>query len=270
MGTDDPYLHTHLYFHEWTGHLMVSDLEGKRALVTGASRGIGRAIAEAYSNSGAKVSLLSRSRDDLQTVAAGFNGESLVVSGDVRDTASVNECIDATVEAFSGLDVVVNNAGVTPRDDLNGTPDDEIARVLDINLHGVVRVARRTLPELVETKGTLINIGSIAAERGITGLSSYSASKGGISSLTRQLATEYGDRGVRVNAIVPGTIRTDINREVRENDPEWTESRREQVPLGRLGDPGDVADPAVFLASDDARYITGHLLAVDGGVLASA
>lgn len=249
---------------------MPATLDGQRALVTGASRGIGRAVAEAYSEAGATVALLSRSRDRLEAVAEDLDGETLVTVGDVSDTESVNECVDAAVDAFGGLDVVVNNAGVVPRDDLDGTPDDEVARALDVNLHGVIRVARRVLPELVESEGTLINVGSMAAERGIEGLSSYSASKGGVSSLTRQLAVEYADEGVRVNGIVPGTIKTEINREVRENDPEWTETRREQVPLGRLGEPEDVADPAVFLASEDARYITGHLLPVDGGALASA
>jgi len=125
------------------------------------------------------------------------------------------------------------------------------------------------LPELVESEGALVNVGSMAAERGIEGLSSYSASKGGVSSLTRQLAVEYGDRGVRVNAIVPGTIKTSVNEAVRQSDPEWTETRREQVPLDRVGEPADVADPAVFLASDMARYVTGHVLPVDGGVLRS-
>ncbi|MFC6863948.1 SDR family NAD(P)-dependent oxidoreductase [Halomicroarcula sp. GCM10025817] len=249
---------------------MSSTLEGKRALVTGASRGIGRAIATAFSEAGADVALLSRSRDQLEAVAADLDGETLVTVGDVSDTESVNDCIDEVTDAFGGLDVVVNNAGVVTRDDLGGTPDDDIERVIDVNLHGVIRVARRSLPHLVESEGTLLNVGSMAAERGIEGLSSYSASKGGVSSLTRQLAIEYGDRGVRVNAIVPGTIKTPVNEAVRESDPEWTETRREQVPLGRLGDPEDVADPAVFLASDRSRYVTGHVLPVDGGVLASA
>lgn len=249
---------------------MSSMLEGERALITGASRGIGRAIAVAFSEAGADVALLSRSRDQLEAVAADLDGETLVTVGDVRDTAAVNECVEETVDAFGGLDVVVNNAGVVTRDDLADTPDADIDRLIDVNLHGVVRVARAALTALEASQGTLINVSSMAAERGIEGLSSYSASKGGVSSLTRQLAVEYGDRGVRVNAIVPGTIKTPVNADVRQSDPEWTETRRQQVPLGRLGDPEDVADPAVFLASDRSRYVTGHALPVDGGVLASA
>lgn len=249
---------------------MSSTLAGKRALVTGASRGIGRAIAEAYSETGASVVLLSRTRDRLEAVAAELEGETLVTVGDVRDAESVNECIDTAVDVFGGLDVVVNNAGIVTRDDLSDTSDDEIGQLLDVNLHGVIRVARAALPALVESKGAMVNVSSMAAERGIEGLSSYSASKGGISSLTRQLAIEYGDKGVRVNAIVPGTIKTEVNEEVRRNDPEWTEARRAKVPMGRLGEPDDVADPAVFLASDQSRYVTGHALPVDGGVLASA
>lgn len=216
------------------------------------------------------MALLSRSRDRLEAVAEGIDGETLVTVGDVGDTESVDECVDEVVDAFGGLDVVVNNAGIVIRDDFSESSDEAIERVLDVNLHGVIRVARRSLPELVESEGSLVNVGSMAAERGIEGLSSYSASKGGVSSLTRQLAVEYGDRGVRVNAIVPGTIKTPVNEDVRQSDPEWTETRREQVPLGRLGEPGDVADPAVFLASDMSRYVTGHVLPVDGGVLANA
>lgn len=245
-------------------------LEGKRAVVTGASRGIGRAIAEAYAEAGARVALLARSRDRLERAADDIDGETLVTVGDVGDTESVNESLDEVTDAFGGLDVVVNNAGVVVRDTLRSTSDEEAEKAVKVNLNGVMRVTRRALPELTESEGTLINVGSIAGERGIRGLSVYSAAKGGVTSLTRQLAVEYGDNGVRVNAIVPGTIKTNANREKRRSDPEWTENRREKVPLGRLGDPEDVADPAVFLASDGARYITGHVLAVDGGVLASA
>jgi NAD(P)-dependent dehydrogenase (short-subunit alcohol dehydrogenase family) len=245
-------------------------LQDKRALVTGASRGIGRAIAEAYAEAGARVALLSRSRSRLEAVADRIDGETLVVNGDVGETKSVNDCIDEITATFGGLDVVVNNAGIVARDDLEDTPDDEIERMLNVNLHGVIRVARQTIPHLIENDGILLNIGSMAGECGVEGLSSYSASKGGVSSLTRQLAVEYGSRGVRVNAIVPGTIKTSVNEAIRRSDPEWAETRRQQVPLGRLGDPKDVADPAVFLASDMARYVTGHVLPVDGGVLSSA
>lgn len=245
-------------------------LAGNRALVTGASRGIGRAIATAFSEAGADVALLARSRDRLEAVASDLDGETLVTVGDVSDTESVTECVDATVDAFGGLDVVVNNAGIVTREALADTPDKAIDRLIDVNLQGVLRVARATLPALVESNGAMVNVSSMAAERGIEGLSTYSASKGGVSSLTRQLAIEYGDDGVRVNAIVPGTIKTSVNEEVRRTDPEWTERRRAQVPMGRLGEPADVAEPAVFLASDQARYITGHALPVDGGVLAKA
>lgn len=245
-------------------------LEGKRTLVTGASRGIGRAIARAYGEAGARVALLARSRDQLEAAADDVDGETLVVPGDVTDAESVDRCLDEVVDAFGGLDVVVNNAGVVVRGDLASTSEEEMERTVEVNLNGVVRVAHRAMPALVESGGTLINVGSIAGERGVRGLSVYSAAKGGVTSLTRQLAVEHGERGVRVNAIVPGTIKTGVNREKRRSDPEWTEDRREKVPLGRLGEPEDVADPAVFLASDGARYITGHALTVDGGVLASA
>lgn len=208
-------------------------------------------------------------REQLEDVADGIEGETFVSDGDVSDTESVNECIDEVVEAFGGLDIVVNNARVVTGDTLSSTPNDEINQVIDVNLNGVIRMARRTLPELTKSERTLINVGSIAGERGVQGLSVYSAAKGGVTSLTQQLAVEYGDEGVRVNAIIPGTIKTTVNREKRQTDPEWTEQRREKVPLGRLGVPEDIADPAVFLASDKSRYVTGHALAVDGGVLAS-
>lgn len=249
---------------------MSASLDGKRVLVTGASRGIGQAIAEAFGEVNADVALFSRSRDRLEAVADGLDGETVVTAGDVRDTESVNECVDMVVDAFGGLDVVVNNAGIVTRGDLADTPDEDIDRVVDVNLRGVMRVARATLPALEESAGAMVNVSSIAADRGIEGLSSYSASKGGVSSLTRQLAVEYADRGVRVNAIVPGTIKTPANEEVRRTDPEWAETRRAQIPIGRLGEPADVADPAVFLASEQARYVTGQALPVDGGVMARA
>ncbi|MDY6765189.1 MAG: SDR family oxidoreductase [Halobacteria archaeon] len=243
-------------------------LQDKRAFVTGASSGIGRAIAKEYASEGAKVALASRSVDKLAGISETIGKGVYAVECDVRKSESVNGAVQEAVDRMGGLDVVVNNAGVLVRDDIVSTPDDDMEYVIDTNLKGVIRVARETIPELKKTEGTLINISSVSGQSGTPNLGVYVATKGGVDALTRQLAVEYGGENVRVNAIAPGTIKTPMNEEVREKNPDWEEKREEAVPLGRLGTPDDIAGPAVFLASDEAKYITGHVLVVDGGALA--
>lgn len=241
-------------------------LSGTRALITGASRGLGRAIAEAYAEEGARVALAARSTDRLDELEREIGSDrALAVECDVTDTGAVEAAVERTVGAFGGLDAVVNNAGILARVDLAAATDEQIDSVVEVNLKGVMRVARATVPHLRRSEGSMINMSSVAAQRGPRDLSTYAATKGGVSSLTRQLAVQYAPE-VRVNAIEPGTVETPMNEAARE-DPEWARERAEAVPLGRLGQPEDVTGPAVFLASDEAAYITGHSLVVDGGGL---
>lgn len=247
---------------------MSDRLAGKRALVTGASRGIGRAIAETFAAEGASVALLARSTDQLAAVCDDIEGTAVPISCDVRETESVEAAVDAAVEALGGLDVAVSNAGVIVRAGLVDTTDAEMERVIDVNLQGMMRVARATIPELAESDGTLINVSSQLGEVGVEGASVYCASKGGINNVTRQLALEYADEGVTVNALAPGVVETSMNEAVRSEDDEWADRQLENIPLDRLGTTTDIAGPAVFLASDESNYMTGHVLVVDGGWLA--
>lgn len=244
---------------------MSGQLETDNALVVGASRGIGRAVAEAFATEGASVALAARSVDALESVSNDINGRSIVTECDLRDPELVDATVEKTVDAFGELDIVFNSAGTITRGGITETEDEELERVVDVNLVGAMRLARAAIPELRDSAGTLINVSSEAGERGIPNLSAYCASKGGLNTLTKQLAVEYADDGIRVNAIAPGTIKTSMNEEVRQRDPDWESRREENVPLGRLGTTEDVADAAVYLASEKADYVTGEIVAVDGG-----
>lgn len=247
---------------------MSSRLDGQRAMVIGASSGIGRAIAEAYADEGAQVAIASRSTDVLKDIAAGANGEMVPVECDVRETASVENAVDAAVDALGGLDIAVNSAGVIVRGDMLETDDEEMEWVVDVNLKGMMRVARAVLPELAATGGTFIPVSSQLGEVGVEGASVYCGTKGGINNLTRQLAVEHADDGVRVNALAPGVVKTEMNEAVRESNEEWEREKRANIPLDRLADPDEIAEPAVFLASSSSSYMTGHVLVVDGGYIA--
>lgn len=253
---------------------MSGRLRSKVALVVGASSGIGRAIAERFGAEGASVVASSRSpaprSGDTPTheLIRENGGEAAFVSCDLTDRSSVDGAVEEAASEFGGLDVVVNSAGAMTRGPITETDDEDIERVLDVNLQGPMRLARAALPELVETNGTLVNVSSEAAERGIENLPVYCASKGGLNTLTKQLAVEFGPKGVNVNAISPGTTKTPINEAVREEDPEWVEERRDAIPMGRLNEPEDVAELAAYLASDEAEMVNGAVVNIDGGTTA--
>lgn len=243
-------------------------LVDERALVIGASSGIGRAIAKAFDAEGAEVAIASRSVEKLRSVADDARGEMLPVECDVRETDTVEETVETVVDTFGGIDIVVNSAGVITRSDMIETDDEEMERIVDTNLKGTMRVARAVLPELVTTNGTFVPVSSQLGEVGVEGASVYCGTKGGINNLTRQLAVEYAEEGVRVNALAPGIVTTEMNREVREAEPDWEERKASRVPMSRLATPEEIAQPAVFLASNEASYMTGHVLVVDGGYIA--
>ncbi len=243
-------------------------LDDTRAVVIGASSGIGRAIAEAYDSTGARVAIAARSVDTLEDIAESADTEMIALECDVTDPESVDSAIESAVDAFGGLDVVVNSAGVILRSDMVDTSEAEMEWVVDVNLKGMMRVAKAAIPHLAETNGTFIPVSSQLGEVGVEGVSVYCGTKGGINNLTRQLAIQYAEEGVRINALAPGIVGTDMNEEVRSENDEWEEKKAEQIPLGRIGTPKEIAGPAVFLASNESRYMTGHVLVVDGGYLA--
>jgi len=242
---------------------MAGRLADKRAFVSGAASGIGRSITEAYVNEGAHVAMVDVDTEALEQTAAAIDGDTLTITCDVSDTAEVQAAVDRTVDAWDGIDVVVNNAGTITRGELIDTSDEEIERVVDVNLQGVLRVARETAPALLESSGSLINMSSVVSEKASRERSVYTATKGGVKSLTHQLALELGPE-VRVNAIAPGLVKTPFSESIW-SDEENAERKRSTIPLERFADPEEIAGPAVFLASEEASYVSGHTLFVDGG-----
>jgi 3-oxoacyl-[acyl-carrier protein] reductase len=236
-----------------------ASLEGKVALVTGASRGIGRAIALELGRAGAEVVVGYRTgRDEAEAVAAEIGGRA--VESDVADPASAK----ALVEAAGNLDILVNNAGLTRDGVLARMSDEDWRTVLDTNLSSVFYTCRAAArPMMKRRAGAIVNISSIVGVHGNWGQTNYAASKAGIIGFTKSLARELGSRNVRANVVAPGYVRTQLTDVLPE---EATEAMLQNTPLGRLGDPEDVAGAVRFLCSDEAAFVTGVVLLVDGGL----
>jgi meso-butanediol dehydrogenase / (S,S)-butanediol dehydrogenase / diacetyl reductase len=244
--------------------------EGKTVLITGAAHGIGRAIATRLGAEGARVAVVDIDAAGAEQAAgelAADGIETLALHCDVTQRASVDAALDRTVERFDRLDVLVNNVGLARDVPFEETDEEEWARQVEPTLGGAVRCIQAALPHLERTKGSIVNIGSV---NGITafGNEAYSAAKAGLHNLTENLAMRYARRGIRVNVVAPGTVRTPIwGRRLAEN-PAIFDEISQHYPLGRVGEPEDVAAAVAFLASADASWITGVVLRVDGGVLA--
>lgn len=245
-------------------------LTDKKALITGASRGIGRAIALAFAKEGASLALFATSNDKLLETAAkcGELGcKSVHTFGlDVRNSADVDGAVKKASEVLGGLDIVVNNAGVTKDNLLMRLSDDDYSAVMDTNMKGAFNVTRAATRSLMKSKaGRLINIASIVGIGGNAGQANYAASKGGLIAFTKSVAKELSGRGVTANVIAPGFIETDMTAGL---DPKVKEAALKEILLGRMGKPEDIAQAAVYLASDAASYITAQVLVVDGGLTA--
>ena len=236
-----------------------ASLDGKIALVTGGSRGIGKAIALELGRAGANVVLSYRTgRDEAQQVAAEIAGRA--VEADVSDAASAK----ALVEEAGDLDILVNNAGLTRDGVLARMSDDDWRAVIDTNLSSVFYTCRAAArPMMKRRAGAIVNVSSIVGVHGNWGQTNYAASKAGIIGFTKSLARELGSRNVRANVVAPGYVRTRLTDVLPE---EATKTMLDATPLGRLGDPEDVAGAVRFLCSDDARFVTGAVLLVDGGL----
>jgi NAD(P)-dependent dehydrogenase (short-subunit alcohol dehydrogenase family) len=243
-------------------------LEGKLALVTGAGSGIGEGIARAMATARARVIVVDVNADAAARVAGAMGGQAAHFACDVTDRVAVDALAATVARDIGPVSVLVNNAGIL----LRGPVDDPNARrnwdaTLAVNLNGPYVMTTAFLEQLKATRGAVINIGSIQSFVALPNSAAYTTSKGGVRALTKALAIELSPLGIRVNAIGPGMIATPLNAKAREN-PDYMKNFAHRIPLGRLGEPDDIGQPAVFLASDMARYITGVTLPVDGGFLA--
>jgi NAD(P)-dependent dehydrogenase (short-subunit alcohol dehydrogenase family) len=247
-------------------------LEGRVALVTGSGSGIGRATAQVLADAGAHVYVTDVNGAAAETVAAEIvkaGGSAQAVTVDVSLGQDVTAMFRAVEKGHGRLDVLVNNAGLNVGGDFRHLSDADWARIREVNLDGVVRVARDGFPLLKASgRGSLINVASIMAHRGLRPLTAYSATKGAVTALTRGLAIEYAPFGIRVNALCPGFVHTALTARALRN-PAIEKSLVESTALRRLGQPEEIAKAALFLASDDASYVTGAELAVDGGMSAA-
>ncbi|HHW11054.1 MAG TPA: 3-oxoacyl-ACP reductase FabG [Firmicutes bacterium] len=242
-------------------------LAGKTALITGANRGIGRAVALAMAEKGALVALGSRRPEAAETVREEIEkrgGQAFVVALDVGSTASCSEAVDQVVGRTGRLDILVNNAGITRDSVLLRLSEEDWDQVLDTNLKGVYRCSRAALrPMLKARSGVIINISSIVGLIGNPGQVNYAAAKAGVIGFTKSLAREVASRQIRVNAVAPGFIDTDMTGSLSEEQQKALAAR---IPLGRTGKPEEVAAAVCFLAGDEASYITGQVIVVDGGL----
>ncbi len=244
-----------------------SGLEGKAVIVTGGSRGIGRAIVELLAAEGADVTFFFRDNATAaaEVVADGRAADRRIASEqvDIRDSASCAAAVERVVERCGRIDVLVNNAGVI-RDNLLALLEDEDVRtVLETNVGGVFNVTRAVVPHMISKRaGKIINLSSVAGDKGGRGQTNYAASKGAINALTRALAVELASRRITVNAVAPGVIETEMSREIRELAADEVRSR---ILLRRFGTPQEVAHAVWFFASRYADYVTGQVLHVDGG-----
>ena len=242
-------------------------LEQKVAIVTGASRGIGAATARRLAADGARVVVnYARNEEAAHQVVTSIQaagGEALAVRADVGEEAQVRQLFEKTAERFGRLDILVNNAGLFERQPLEGIDRAHFQRLVDVNLWAVVTATQEAAKRFAPQGGRIINMVSVSARQGFPRAGIYSATKGAVEAFTRVAANELGPRGVTVNALLIGTIETDM---LAGATPQFVQALVAKTPLGRMGQPADVADVVAFLASEDARWVTGQVLGVSGGL----
>lgn len=247
-------------------------LEGKRAIVTGSAAGIGAAIAKHFAAEGAHLVIADLNIEQAKVTAARLRDKgtnAFAIKVDVASSESAANMVRECVDRFGGLDILVNNAGIVhPKDkEVENTPDEAWDAALDVNLKGVFLCSKHAIPEISAVGGgAILNISSIVALVGsYPAQIAYTASKGGVLSMSREMAVGLARRGIRVNAICPGWTATEMAMGLMEDEADY-ELRRLHIPMGRMGKPSEIASAAAFLVSDDASYITGQALSVDGGL----
>lgn len=242
---------------------------GKVAIVTGSARGIGRAIAETLARRGADVVIADRLVETAATtaneIAAAFGRKAIAIGVDVSDFASTKAMVESAVSEFGHVDILVNNAGITRDNLIMRMEDADWDLVIDINLKGAFNCSKAVIRTMMKQRyGRIVNISSVSGLAGQAGQANYSSSKAGLVGLTKALAREVASRQITVNAVAPGFIPTTLTQDL---PAELKEASLKAIPLGRWGAPEEIAYAVAFLASDDAAYITGHVLSVDGGMV---
>ena len=246
-------------------------LNDRVALITGSGSGIGRAIAENFAAEGARIVVADvveeRARETVDTIVSS-GGRAVAVTADVSEGAQVAKMVEQATAAYGAIEILVNNAAIVSGDDILDLDEETWDRDLKVVLKSVALCSKAVVPAMIERRrGSIVNIASVNGLVALTQMP-YSAAKAGVINLTKNMALTYGPHQVRVNAICPGTIRTPIWDELLARDPDMLERLTRFYPLGRVGAPADVAKAALFLASDDADWITGETLVVDGGLMA--
>ncbi|RXH57053.1 SDR family NAD(P)-dependent oxidoreductase [Granulicella sibirica] len=243
--------------------------EGKVVIVTGAGSGIGAATAKRFLAEGAAVVLNGRRKDKLAETANGIDARRVLLhDGDISDEAYVTKLVEDTVEKFGCIDVLVNNAGVAAFGPILKSTTEQWHKVMSIDVDGVYFAIRSALPHLLKTKGSIVNVSSVSGLGGDWGGSIYNAAKGAVTNLTRALALELGSEGVRVNAVNPSLTSTEMTADFENNEP-LIAKFKDRLPIGRGAKPEEVAGVIAFLASEDAAFVNGVNLPVDGGITAS-
>jgi NAD(P)-dependent dehydrogenase (short-subunit alcohol dehydrogenase family) len=258
----------------------LGEFTGKSVLITGGALGIGRGIADGFAAEGANVAIADVNREAAEAAAtavtAAGGGRAIATIGDVSDTGDAARMVAETVAAFGRLDVLINNAGIQPMTwyhRIEDLPEDRWDRILGVNLKGIFLMSKHAIPEIrKQGGGAIVNMASVQGLQSMPGVPAYAASKGGVLSLTRNMALDYARENIRVTAICPGTIDSDMVRTSARAEGGDLEANLRRYgafhPLGRIGRPEDIANAAVFLASEKASFITGEYLCVDGGFMA--
>jgi meso-butanediol dehydrogenase / (S,S)-butanediol dehydrogenase / diacetyl reductase len=250
----------------------VSRLKNKIALITGAGTGIGRSIALGFAGEGAEIALVGRRKEPLESVAKEAGGSPLVLAADVSKQGDIDRILTETTTRLGGINVLVNNAGILHIGTAEQITEEQWDETFSINLRGLWLLSRSVLPHMRKSGGgSIINVASVLGINGARNRAAYASSKGATILLTKCMAIDHGHENIRVNAICPSFVETDLTAEVmrRAADPEAVRRERISVhPAGRLGQPEDIAGMAVYLASDESAWVTGATLAVDGGYLA--